>query len=94
MTRLIKEVEAGGGNVDHALPPQTTTEKISGEFRNASHSVTDALTLKPKVVKAPDPLALDNMPKEIDIDLYYQAGRVAESNGNMDLADAALRAGT
>ena len=26
------------------MPPQSTTEKISGAFRNASHSVTDALT--------------------------------------------------
>ena len=29
--------------------------------------------MKPKVVKAPDPLDLDNMPKDIGIDLYYQA---------------------
>lgn len=83
---LIKEIEANGGNVDRPQPPQTTTEKISGAFKTASHSVTDALTVKPKVVKAPDPLALDNMPKKIDIDLYYQAGRVAESNGNVPLA--------
>ena len=83
---LIKEIEANGGNADRPQPPQSTTEKISGAFKNASHSVRDALTIKPKVIKAPDPLALDNMPTKIDIDLYYQAGRVAESNGNMTLA--------
>lgn len=83
---LIKEIEANGGNVDRPQPPQTTTEKIGGAFKTASHTVTDALTLKPKVVKAPDPLALDSMPEKIDIDLYYQAGRVAESNGNMPMA--------
>jgi Flp pilus assembly protein TadD len=83
---LIKEIEANGGNVDRPQPPQTTTEKIGGAFKTASHTVTDALTLKPKVVKAPDPLALDNMPEKIDIDLYYQAGRVAESSGNMPQA--------
>ena len=79
---LVREMEENGGNAAFDAEPKSTTEKIGGAIKKASATVTGALTMKPKVVKAPDPLALDNMPKDLGIDLYYQAGRVAESNGN------------
>ena len=71
-----------GGHASVDVTPKTTTQKFSGAVKKASATVASALTIKPKVHKAPDPLALDNMPKKIGVDLCYQAGRLAEANGN------------
>jgi tetratricopeptide (TPR) repeat protein len=79
---LVREMEENGGQAAFDAEPKSATEKIGGAIKKAGATVTGALTMKPKVVKAPDPLALDNMPKDLGIDLYYQAGRLAESNGN------------
>ena len=62
--------------------PKSKTQQISSALKKATATVGSALTVKPRVDKAPDPLALDNMPAKIGIDLFYQSGRLAESNGN------------
>ncbi|MHB8866784.1 MAG: tetratricopeptide repeat protein, partial [Pirellulaceae bacterium] len=79
---LLREVDENGGHSAYDAQPKTTTAKVGGAIKKAGASVGGALTMKPKVVKAADPLALDNMPKDISIDLFYQSGRLAESNGN------------
>ena len=79
---LVREMEENGGQASVDVTPKSTTQKISGAIKKATATVASALTIKPKVHKAPDPLALDNMPKKIGVDLCYQAGRLAESNGN------------
>ncbi len=68
------------------LKEESTTEKIGSAVKKASSSVASALSLKPKVVKAPDPVALDSMPDKINVGVYYQAGRLAESSGNVERA--------
>jgi Tfp pilus assembly protein PilF len=75
-------MEENGGNVASDAGPKSTTKKIGSAIKKATATVGSALTMKPKVIKAPDPLALDNVPKAIGIDLYYQSGRLAESSGN------------
>ncbi|MHB8973479.1 MAG: tetratricopeptide repeat protein [Pirellulaceae bacterium] len=79
---LVRDMEKNGSSTAFGAEPKSTTEKIGGAIKKASATVTGALTMKPKVIKAPDPLALDNVPKNIGIDLYYQSGRLAESSGN------------
>jgi Flp pilus assembly protein TadD len=83
---LIREMEVNGGQASFAVEQKSTTAQIGGAIKKATASVSSALTIKPRVTKAPDPLALDNMPRNIGIDMYYQAGRLAESNGNMAAA--------
>ncbi len=83
---LVKEVESQKKVSAFSDEPESTTEKIGSAVKKASASVTGALTLKPKVDKADDPVALDNMPDKINVDVYYQAGRLAESSGNIDMA--------
>jgi tetratricopeptide (TPR) repeat protein len=79
---LVREMQENGGQATFDARPKSTTQKVSGALKKATATVGGALTLKPRVDKAPDPLALDNMPAKIGIDLYYQSGRLAESNGN------------
>lgn len=79
---LMREVENKGGTATFPSESASPTESIKRAVSSASAAVAGALTPKPKVVKAADPVALDSMPKKIDADLYYQAGRLAESNGN------------
>jgi Flp pilus assembly protein TadD len=79
---LLREMEDNGNQISADMTPKTTTQKVSGAIKKASATVAGALTIKPKVHKAPDPLALDNMPKKFGVDLCYQAGRLAESNNN------------
>jgi Tfp pilus assembly protein PilF len=79
---LVREMQKNGGQNYFGPAPQTTTQKVTGAFKKAGATVASALTIKPKVDKAPDPLALDNVPKKFPADLCYQAGRLAETNGN------------
>lgn len=80
--KLMREMEAHGGQGALAVDQPSTTEQIGGALKKATATVSSALTIKPRVTKAPDPLALDSMPRKVGIDVYFQAGRLAESNGN------------
>ncbi len=78
---LVDKLEKNQGNVDAAIAP-STMDVISGKFRAAGKSVGDALTLKPKVIPASDPVSLSSKPVSIGVEVYYEAGRLAEQNGN------------
>ncbi len=78
--KLVNEVERKSDE------SPSTTQKIGSAVKKASSSVASALTLKPKVDKGDDPVSLDNMPDKIDVDVYYQAGRMADSSGNAEIA--------
>lgn len=78
---LVRKIEQNGGTAPLPEPPSTTA-KIGSAVKKATTSVTGALALKPKVVKAADPVALSSMPDKINADVFYQAGQLAESKGN------------
>lgn len=90
---LVREMQEQGHHASVDAMPKSATQKVSGAFKKASASVASALTIKPRVRKAPDPLALDNMPKKIGVDLCFQAGRMAETNGNPAAAIAQYERG-
>lgn len=64
----------------------TAQDSIGNALKKAGSSVTEALSVKPKVIPADDPISLSSKPQEISSDVYYQAGRLAEHNGKMSLA--------
>ncbi len=90
---LVRQMQENGNQATRDATPQTATQKVTGAIKKASATVTTALTPKPRVRKAPDPIALDSMPKKISVDLCYQAGRLAESNGNPAAAIAQYERG-
>ena len=54
---LVQEIEQQGGMASFDTQPKSTTQKITGAVSAATASVANALTLKPKVIKAADPVA-------------------------------------
>ncbi len=84
--KLVKEIEDSGGTTQMPDESESALSKIGSSVKKATGSVASALTLKPKVIKAADPVSLDNMPNEIHADVFYQAGRLAESKGNQKAA--------
>lgn len=79
---LVREMQNSGNQISADMRAKSPTEKVTGALKKATTTVAGALTIKPRVDKAADPLSLDNMPKKIGVDLCYQAGRMAEANGN------------
>lgn len=79
---LVREMQNSGNQISADVSPKSPTQKVTGALKKATATVAGALTIKPRVDKAADPLSLDNMPKKIGVDLCYQAGRMAEANGN------------
>ncbi|MCA9155953.1 MAG: tetratricopeptide repeat protein [Planctomycetales bacterium] len=61
---------SGGGN------------SFTAAYRKAKDAVTDALTIKPKVIPADDPIRLDSDPGKIDSELYRQTALMLEARGN------------
>jgi Tfp pilus assembly protein PilF len=59
---------------------------INGAFSDAKQAVSDAFTIEPRVIKAPDPLALSNQPNEIGADVFLTAGAFFETQGQLDRA--------
>ncbi len=76
---LVENIEKDGGTSSLPKAPPTATQKFGAAVKHATSSVATALTPKPRVTKAPDPISLSSMPKSIHADVYYQAGRLAES---------------
>ncbi len=83
---LVREVEQNKQTSAWSGEPESTTHKIGSAVKKASSSVASALTLKPKVDKAPDAVSLSSMPDKINVDVYYQAARLADSSGNAEMA--------
>jgi Tfp pilus assembly protein PilF len=73
----------------HPAPSPTAPKKenpFSATFRKATRSVTDALTIKPKVIPAKDPTSLSTKPGPVGPDLYLSAARLLESRGDVEAA--------
>ena len=73
------------------LPALTRTQPkpgnaISSTFKKAAQSVGDALTIKPKVVRAVDPTSLASDPGPIGPDLYVSAAQMTENRGDFEAA--------
>ena len=83
---LVNKVEKAGGTATLPNESDSTMNKIGSAVKRASSSVVSAVTLKPKVVKAADPVSLSSVPQSINADVYYQAGRLAESTGRREAA--------
>jgi Flp pilus assembly protein TadD len=79
--QLIDEIEASGGVAPVGGGSESTLTKIGTSVKKATGAVTTALMPKPKIIKAPDPVSLDSMPESINANVFYQAGRLAESKG-------------
>ncbi|MEQ8791551.1 MAG: tetratricopeptide repeat protein [Pirellulaceae bacterium] len=60
--------------------PLTFGQRIGAAFQRTG----EALTPKPRVVKAKDPLGLKNQPDRINPEVYTQAAQLCEQQGNID----------
>ncbi len=78
-TGALPTYTGGATSPGNAAVPQGGNP-VSSTFKKATRSVVDALTIKPKVVKARDPTSLSSPTGPIGPDLYVTAARLAESN--------------
>ncbi len=78
--------QTSGENAKTGMFDSSTSSSITSKLKDATAAVGSALTLKPKVIPANDPVALSSKPGKLSADLYYQAARVAENNGKTDQA--------
>lgn len=62
-------------------PPKSFTQNVAESFQSTSSKIADALTLKPRVIPAADPIALSNKPEKIDPQVFVATGRMYESQG-------------
>lgn len=69
-------------------PPRVEQEPsgISGAFQNVSSKVASALTIKPKVVPAQDPISLSTQPGKLGPEFYLAAAQIHENRGDVDAA--------
>jgi tetratricopeptide (TPR) repeat protein len=70
------------------LAVQNTPQHKPSTFKKTTDSITEALTIKPKVIPAKDATSLDSSPGKIGADLYVRAARIHESRGNFEAAAA------
>lgn len=56
---------------------------VSGAFKSATHKVSGALAIKPKVTPAPDSVKLSNMPGQLSPIVFVRGAAFSESKGNM-----------
>ncbi|HTN74702.1 MAG TPA: tetratricopeptide repeat protein, partial [Pirellulaceae bacterium] len=61
---------------------------FSNGMKKTSDSIVSALTIKPKVIPAKDPTALDGKPTKLGPEIYVSAARIHENRGDMDAASA------
>jgi tetratricopeptide (TPR) repeat protein len=64
---------------------------ISSAVGSAIAKTKDALTIKPKVIPAPDPLSLSNESRDVGPEIYFASARMQESQGNVPRADELYR---
>jgi Tfp pilus assembly protein PilF len=70
------------------LAAQNSAQQKPSALKRTADSITEALTIKPKVIPAKDPTSLNSSPGKIGADLYVRAARIHESRGNFDAAAA------
>lgn len=63
-----------------------TANAGSTKLKSMGDKISDALTIKPKVVSADDPVKLNSQPKDVPASLYTQAAWYAERQGNTTAA--------
>ncbi|MCH7729436.1 MAG: tetratricopeptide repeat protein [Planctomycetes bacterium] len=80
----------GGTALGQPRPPQNEGG-IFGTFKTVSNRVSDALTIKPRVIPAKDPIRLSNKPKSIDPQLFIMSARVLENQKNFVAAEQQYR---
>jgi Tfp pilus assembly protein PilF len=64
---------------------------VGGAIASAFQKTKAALTIEPKVVKAPDPLSLSTPTGDVGTELQFASARMHESQGNIERADALYR---
>lgn len=86
------------GNARFAEPSvQTVAAKkpvggaVGGAIASAFRKTKEALTIEPKVIKAPDPLSLSTPTGRVGPELHFASARMHESQGNINRADALYR---
>ena len=84
--RLVDELSEQNGDMNAVNRSDSIGSSIGNAFKKASSAVGSALTLKPKVIPAADPVSLASQPDKINVDVYFHAGRVSEKNGNAEHA--------
>jgi tetratricopeptide (TPR) repeat protein len=65
---------------------ETPLQKANATLRKATDSIKETLTISPKVVPAPDPLALNNSQESINPTVFFSLAGFYESQGKLDLA--------
>jgi hypothetical protein len=66
----------------HAGAKKTIGGTVSGAMSSAFTKTKDALTIEPKVIKAPDPLSLSSPAEDVGPELHLASARMYESQGN------------
>jgi tetratricopeptide (TPR) repeat protein len=70
---------------------ESWTDSISTGFSKAATSVSNAFTIKPKVIPADDPTTLASRPGAVGPDVYVSAARLAETHNNAAHAEEQYR---
>jgi tetratricopeptide (TPR) repeat protein len=83
---LVSQVQGENAKSSGMFETESNTSKITSKLKEATAAVGGALTFKPKVNAAGDPVSLASRPDQITPELYYQAARLAEHNGNSENA--------
>jgi Flp pilus assembly protein TadD len=77
---LVNEVQGENAKSSGMFATESTTSKITSKLKDATAAVGSALTLKPRITPAKDPISLASSPDQVTPNLYYQAARLAEHN--------------
>lgn len=64
---------------------------VTGALGAAMSKTKKALTIEPKVEKAPDPLSLTDGPVDVGPEIHFASARMHESKGNVSRADELYR---
>jgi len=62
---------------------ESSGDSLLASMRSAGTAVVDALTIKPKVIPAADPVSLSTTASPVGSELHYHAARMSESHGNV-----------
>ncbi len=68
------------------IPAKSFTQSVAESIQSTSSKIADALTLKPRVIPAADPIALSNKPDKVDPQVFVATGRMYESQGEAAMA--------
>lgn len=75
-----------GPPVRQHAEPTGFPANVTAAVKQAGASVSEALTIKPKVIPANDPINLNSDPGPLGPDLYVSAGQIHEQRGHFEAA--------